>query len=172
MLYKFDKATLPQKQWNKAETKYKSEHPEIDFDKQVGVPHDKKWEHFAKVAAAKLILDKEIFIDNPEDLLKSLHEIKDHINTQPEILNKYDREECLKLIAEATNKLEKATIKPVNCIRKSLKFMFAINGRTHKSIYDFSECPLAASCFCNLNIFDIFNFINRIWNRYSVLCIS
>ena len=70
MLYKFDKATLPPKQWNKAETTYKSEHPEVDFDKQVGVPHDKKWEHFAKVAAAKLILDKEIFIDNPEDLLK------------------------------------------------------------------------------------------------------
>lgn len=107
MLYKFDKATLPKKQWLAAESKYKAEHPKIDFDKQIGVPQEKKWEHCAKVAAAKLILDKEIFIDNPNDLLKSLHEIKDHINTQPEILNKYDREECLKLITEAENKLEK-----------------------------------------------------------------
>lgn len=130
MLYKFDKATLPPRQWNKVETTYKSEHPEIDFDKQIGVSLDKKWEHFAKVAAAKLILDKEIFIDNPEDLLKSLHEIKDHINTQPEILNKYDREECLKLIAEATNKLEKGDNQAGKLYQEIIK-IYVCNQRTY-----------------------------------------
>ena len=108
----------------------KLEHPEVDFDKQVGVPHDKKWEHFAKVAAAKLILDKEIFIDNPEDLLKSLHEIKDHINTQPEILNKYDRKECLKLIAEATNKLEKGDKQAGKLYQEIIK-IYVCNQRTY-----------------------------------------
>ena len=97
---------------------------------KIGVSLTKKWEHFAKVAAAKLILDKEIFIDNPEDLLKSLHEIKDHINTQPEILNKYDREECLKLIAEATNKLEKGDNQAGKLYQEIIK-IYVCNQRTY-----------------------------------------
>lgn len=130
MLYKFDKATLPKKQWDKVETKYKSEHPQIDFDKPIGVPYQKKWEHYFKAAAAKFLQDKNIIIQDPADLLEPLYKIREHIQTQPEILNQYDREECLKLTNIAISILEKEG-KLQNAMLQKIIDIYITNQRSY-----------------------------------------
>lgn len=106
MLYRFDKATLPEKEWKEKEKQYKADHPEIDFDKQIGVPLEKKWQHYAKAALVKTFEGKEITIENPEDFIKLINEIKERIEAEPEILNQYDRKECLSKINRAEGLLE------------------------------------------------------------------
>lgn len=106
MLYRFDKATLPKKDWTEAEKQYKAFHPEIDFDKQIGVPSEKKWLHHAKTALVKTFEGKEITIENPEDFIKLINEIKERIEIEPEILNQYDRKECLARINRAEGSLK------------------------------------------------------------------
>ena len=106
MLYRFDKASLPEKEWTKKEKLYKANHPEIDFDKQIGVPLEKKWQHYAKAALVKTFEGKEITIENPEDFIKLINEIKERIEAEPEILNQYDRKECLSKINRAEGLLE------------------------------------------------------------------
>lgn len=106
MLYRFDKASLPEKEWTKKEKQYKADHPEIDFDKQIGVPLEKKWQHYAKAALVKTFECKEITIENPEDFIKLINEIKERIEAEPEILNQYDRKECLDRINRAEGLLE------------------------------------------------------------------
>lgn len=106
MLYRLDKATLPKKEWLITEKKYKNEHPDIDFDKQISTPLEKKWHHMVKVSLAKILDEKEIKIEKTEDILTHLQEIKRHLETQPEILNQYDRKECLERIEKASYMLK------------------------------------------------------------------
>ena len=130
MLYRFDKATLPEKEWLNAEKKYKVEHPQIDFDKQIGAPYEKKWQHIAKTATAKYLDGKEIIIEKPKDLLKPLNEIKTHIEKQPEILNQYDRKECLKKIEKAIYMLNQYGNLPDGLYQEILN-IYILNQRSY-----------------------------------------
>lgn len=98
MLYFFDKATTPQKEWAQKEKVYKNENPDINFNKLNGIRLQSKAMHFIQEAVAKVMDDKWENGVKPEILSDNLHKIKEQITEQPEILNKYDREECLKLI--------------------------------------------------------------------------
>jgi len=106
MLYQFDKATTPANKWSEKDIQYRTKYPDINFDKRNGIPLQSKMMGYIQTATAKLIADKYEIIE-PERVLKNLNQIKEQITEQPEILNKYDREECLKLTNKAIQMLEK-----------------------------------------------------------------
>ncbi len=130
MLYRFDKATLPEKEWTKKEKQYKADHPEIDFDKQIGAPYEKKWQHLVNVAAVESFDRIEITIDNPQDLLELLNEFKTHIETEPEILNQYDRRVCLAKIKKAESLLKAFGKLPQELYQEILN-IYIVNQRSY-----------------------------------------
>lgn len=111
MQFQFDKATTPQKKWKAKEATYKSEHPEVNFDKLNGIPLQSKIMHQIQEAVAKVAAGKLVYSE--EEAIKNLNQIKKQITEQPEILNKYDREECLRLIEKSLNEFDSETYQQI-----------------------------------------------------------
>lgn len=105
MHYFFDKATLPQKEWVKKEKQYRNEYKGVDFDRLNGIPLQSKITHYVQEAVANIANDKITASRmKPQVVLDNLNKIKEEITKNPEILNKYDREECLNLIEKSVNR--------------------------------------------------------------------
>lgn len=130
MLYRFDKATLPAKQWDSIEKQYKTKHPNINFDEQIGIPGDNQLVRYTKIALEKFISDKQIVLYDAADLLEPLYKIRKNLKLQPEILNQYDKEECLKLTDKAISILEHGDELPDGLFQEILH-IFIINQRTY-----------------------------------------
>ncbi len=116
MLYFLDKATTPKKDFSSKDKSYRIEHPETDFDKRNGIPLQSRTIHYMQEAIFNNTYD---IAAAPEIVLINLTKIKQEITQQPEILNKYDREECLNLINaslkgfETTGKFDNKTYKQI-----------------------------------------------------------